>query len=357
MALRQGKTHCFRQIRRQRGGDEAEDRAALLRGERQAEALRGVQDKGAHGLRVTQHGVGALQLPLHLGGLEGALGEARASQFLAFGVVLPLPVQAGHAVSHEIKGQLAGVGPPVAAQEQGVQHGLGHTFTLLRDRHVRAEGFVNFAGLVEQHIQHHAIHRIIRAVVADDLNLPGWLAVAVHAALALFQAVGIPGQVVVDGGGELLLQIDALRKTIGSHQHARTVGVYLGDAGAAFLIPLPAGDANHLGGGVLFGQPLAQSFSNVLSGRHIATPDDRMVALLEQAADELMQPLQFGILARLKQGSGQLAQVAQFAALRVGQTGCGFLNGWGGLFVVSAVVVRFKDETAEVHFIHAGSFL
>ena len=62
------------------------------------------------------------------------------------------------------------------------------------------------------------------------------LAEPVDAALALFVAGGVPRQVVVDDGGEAVLQVDALRQAVGGDQQPRpVVGGEGADAGLAFL--------------------------------------------------------------------------------------------------------------------------
>ena len=67
------------------------------------------------------------------------------------------------------------------------------------------QGAMDFAGLVEQHIEHDAVDRAVGAEIPDGLHQWGGLAVAVDPTLALLKAVLIPGQVVVEGGREGLL--------------------------------------------------------------------------------------------------------------------------------------------------------
>ena len=45
------------------------------------------------------------------------------------------------------------------------------------------------------------------------------LAVAVDAAFSLLEPGGVPGQVVVDDGVEVLLEVDALGQAVGGDQH------------------------------------------------------------------------------------------------------------------------------------------
>lgn len=86
-----------------------------------------------------------------------------------------------------------GAGVPSAAEEQGVQDGFGDTLALFGDGHVRAQRAVDFPGLVQEHVEHDAVHGAVGAEVADAPDGRSFLAVAVHAAVALFEAVGVPG--------------------------------------------------------------------------------------------------------------------------------------------------------------------
>ena len=75
------------------------------------------------------------------------------------------------------------------------------------------------------------------------------LAESVDAAFALFVAGGVPRQVVVDDGGEAVLQVDALRQAVGGDQQAgAVVGAEGIDAGFAFLRGERSGDGVDLAG-------------------------------------------------------------------------------------------------------------
>ena len=73
--------------------------------------------------------------------------------------------------------------------------------------------------LAEQDVEHDAVDLVVRAVEGERADDVAWLAEAVDAALALLVAGGVPGQVVVDDGVEVLLQVDALAQAVGGDQH------------------------------------------------------------------------------------------------------------------------------------------
>jgi hypothetical protein len=54
----------------------------------------------------------------------------------------------------------------------------------------------------------------------DGAHHQGGLAVAVDAALALLVAGGVPREVVVDDGVEVLLEVDAFGEAVGGDEHA-----------------------------------------------------------------------------------------------------------------------------------------
>ena len=71
------------------------------------------------------------------------------------------------------------------------------------------------------------------------------LTVAVHPALALLQAVRVPGQVVVEDSREGLLQVDALAQAVSRHKHAAGCMRKLLDPSTALLVAHAARDCDH----------------------------------------------------------------------------------------------------------------
>ena len=70
----------------------------------------------------------------------------------------------------------------------------------------------------DQDVEDDAVDAVVLAVVGDGADGGGVLAEPVDAAFALFVAGGVPGEVVVDDGGEALLQVDAFGQAVGGDQ-------------------------------------------------------------------------------------------------------------------------------------------
>ena len=73
--------------------------------------------------------------------------------------------------------------------------------------------------LADQDIEDDAVDGVVRAVPGDDPHLGLLLPEAVHPALALLVAGGVPGEVVVQDGIEVLLEVDAFGEAVGAHEH------------------------------------------------------------------------------------------------------------------------------------------
>ena len=251
------------------------DIRAPIAGDGQPQALSRIQHEFPHRLRVAQHGIGGFQLLTDLVRLQGALGESGTVDALPFGVPLPAGVEGGHlrGFEAEIKLKLIRAGL-AAAQEQGVEHCFRHAFALLRHRNVRPQGAMDFPCLVEQHIEHDAIDRAVRAEIANGLDQWDGLSVAVHPALALLEAVWIPGQVLVEGGREGVLQVDPLAQAVGGDEHAAGFVGKLLNLGAALLIAHAARDRDHAQIREGLPQRLAQPFSHIIGRSDVAAPED-----------------------------------------------------------------------------------
>jgi hypothetical protein len=170
---------------------------------------RGPRDRGAGDFEGGEDetldiGGGADDAPLRvqlggdLLGPQRALGEERAREFLAVGGGAPPRLerrQAGRVVGRggEGEGQLR----PLAAQQGALEDGGHDLFRVGGNRDGYAERGADGAVLAQEHVQDDAVNLVVGAVIGDDPNLPAGLAVAVHAALALLMAGGIPGEVIV----------------------------------------------------------------------------------------------------------------------------------------------------------------
>ena len=96
--------------------------------------------------------------------------------------------------------------------------------------HGDAGGLADLAVLLDQDLEDLAVDAVVAAVDGDDADVGRPLAEPVDAALALLVPGGVPGEVVVDDGVEVVLQVDALGQAVGGDQDA---------AGAVVLARLP----------------------------------------------------------------------------------------------------------------------
>ena len=106
------------------------------------------------------------------------------------------------------------------------------------------------------------VYRLIFLFVAEDRTLDGQslfhsrddsdgaraVPEAVHPALALLVAGGVPGEVVVQDRIEVLLEVDAFGEAVGAHEHEPAApGGEPGDALLALGVRKPAGEGRHHG--------------------------------------------------------------------------------------------------------------
>ena len=100
--------------------------------------------------------------------------------------------------------------------------------------------------LADQDVEDDAVDGVVRAVPGDDPHLGLLLPEAIHPALALLVAGGVPGEVVVQDGIEVLLEVDAFGETVGAHEHEpAAAGGEPRDALLALGVRQPAGDRLH----------------------------------------------------------------------------------------------------------------
>ncbi len=169
------------------------------------------------------------------------------------------------------------------AEQRALEQRLGDLLAGAGHRDGDAEVALDALVLADQHIEDHAVDGIVRAVVGDDADLGLLLAEAVHPAFALLVARRVPGQVVMQHGVEVLLEVDALGQAVGADQHVLArLGDQAGDACFALGGRQQAGHRldPHLGG-----QCLAQLAGHVLGGVHEPAEDDGLEAVLEQRLD------------------------------------------------------------------------
>jgi hypothetical protein len=268
-----------------------------------------------HCRRVAKDGVGGLQLAADFLGLEGALGEAGAIFPFAGNVEVPGSVERDHfgqfqAEFHLGDGFLGGAPP----EEERLEDGLCDRLTFLRDGDMGAERLVDFAGLVEQDADDDAVHGIVRAEEADGFDGFGeGLAEAVHAALALLQAVGIPRQIVMEGGIERVLEVDAFAEAVGSDEDAAAFLSQLRHLGPPLVVAEQAGDRGDADVVELVTEETLQALGDVVSRGDVTAPDDGIKAFAQECGDQLGAAGELGVAGRVGDGSSQAREVAEFA--------------------------------------------
>ena len=142
--------------------------------------------------------------------------------------------------------------------------------------------------LTDEHVEHNAVNLVVYAIEGEHTHRAARLAIAVHAALALLVARGVPRQVIVHHRVEVLLQVDALAEAVGADQHALFGLCQLGDARFAFVRGQGAGHGSDFD----VAQLLTQLLGDILGSWDEATEDNRIEAVADEGvnqADGLLQ--------------------------------------------------------------------
>ena len=170
--------------------------------------------------------------------------------------------------------------------------------------------------LAQQDLHDQAIDLIVRAEQGDRAHLVGGLAEPVHAALPLLVAGRVPGQVVVDDGLKVVLQVDAFGQAVGGDQYP--AAVLLGQRGDARDTLGRWQRSGHDGdvGGPLEG--LCEVRAHVLGGGDEAAEHDGVESVGQQTFDDLRQLGEFRVVFRAVQVVGLLGHAQQAAHFRVG---------------------------------------
>ena len=171
---------------------------------------------------------------------------------LPFGGRVPLLVKAAPLWGGERQVELH---PLRATTEQDVVDDRLHDLLRLgRDGHGDPQALADGAPLAGQHVKDDLVDLVVAAIEQHRSDMPAALAEAVNPAFALFQAVRVPRQVVVDHGVEVVLQVDAFAQTLRGDQHAAIAPDQLGDLLAPLLVTDFTGDRAYLQTGVMRGQ-------------------------------------------------------------------------------------------------------
>ena len=89
-----------------------------------------------------------------------------------------------------------------------------------RDRHGNPKRTADGLVFSEQDPKDDTVHAGILAVIRDHPNFFARLPIAVNAAFPLFMTSGVPRQIVMEDGIEVILQVDAFAEAVGRHQYA-----------------------------------------------------------------------------------------------------------------------------------------
>ena len=170
----------------------------------------------------------------------------------------------------KIQAHLTQAGAAVLGEQHGLHDRLGDLVLILGHGHGDTERLPDLFRLAQDYLEDGAVHRIVLAVDHQGADSGRALAEPVHAALALLVAGRVPGQVVVNGGVEEFLQVDALGEAVGGHHEAWLVAI---TQGVDLFFPLGgvqlAGDAEHF---VLL-EKAPQGLGHIMGGGDIAAED------------------------------------------------------------------------------------
>jgi hypothetical protein len=221
------------------------------------------------------------------------------------------------------------------AQDEALHDRAADQLGVAGDGHGDAGLLLDRGVLAQQHLEHDAVDGVVAPVERQRPDRLARLPVAIDPALALLVARRVPGEVVVHDRAHVILQVDALGQTVGTHQHPARRRPELGDPGLAVLGRQRAIDRGDRG--VL--ELLAQVVGDVGDRRDEPAEHDRRVAVGEQLVDELRQPRQLAIVLA-DQRLGVARQLEQPAGV-----GRGVVVGRAGRHVerVGALVVEVED--------------
>ena len=148
--------------------------------------------------------------------------------------------------------------------------------------------------LPDQDVEHDAVDLVVHAVIGDHPDHLARLSVAVDAPFALLVTGRVPGEVVMEDGVEVFLEVDPFAQAVGADQYAlrrpRPVAARaprVRPAGGCRSPPRPR---------LLSAAASRSSVGDVLGGRDEAAEDDWPIAVLEELADQLGGLLEFLVL-------------------------------------------------------------
>lgn len=211
------------------------------------------------------------------------------------------------------------------AQQHCLHEGLGERVVLIWHGHGNAQLPPNLVRLADDDLKDGAIHGVVGSVHQRGADLLAGLTKAVHAPFTLLMPRGVPGQVVVDHGVKVLLQVDAFRQAVRGHQHA----LFRLTQEIHFLLPLRGRNLtghhanHHLGGRPL--ELLLQLRGNVMRGGNVPAEHHRTEPILQQGLHVLDEDLQLGVhaLEPLRFGDERLELLSFRSGWRVSTSSSG----------------------------------
>src|SRR5579875_636687 len=221
------------QARREIAGVHHENAVALFRRQRAVEPLAYLGDEPADGTRIAENAIVDLQVSGEFVGLDLGMFVIGAIFLLAFGAAVPFLMQARYALAGESQGKLLSSRTP----EQDVfDHRLDHLRGVGWNGNGDPEVPPDPFGLPDQNVKHSLVDFVVASPDCHAANFRLRLSEAIDAAFALFEAIGIPREIVVDDGVEFFLEIDALTQTIGRNKHVAAMRYQVVDALSADLV-------------------------------------------------------------------------------------------------------------------------
>ena len=140
----------------------------------------------------------------------------------------------------------------------------------------------------------------------------------VDAALALFQAVRVPGQVVVQYAGKVLLQVDAFAQAVGGDENALRRAAHLLNALLAQLVGQLAGDDLEIELGEFLLQRRRQPLAHVVGCSDVAAEDDGIEAGAQPVVENQLSGGELAVILDIAQRGKFLSEIPKPPPLVLG---------------------------------------
>ena len=104
-------------------------------------------------------------------------------------------------------------------KEQCLRNSINDALRIFREGHIDSGSALDLADFTQEYIEYDAINRIVCSVKKTGFDDGRHLTEAINTPLALFQTVWIPGQVIVQNPGKLILQVYTFREAVRCNKH------------------------------------------------------------------------------------------------------------------------------------------